>query len=354
MDAEATWRKTFAGAMLRSRPQLRWTRPLWLQRRVVAPRLGLGLLGGVVLLLFSSSCPQGVDFSVSNGGHWRSASRCTPTSRPSCSPDMVRAKPLPQGRRPLGVQQFVPNVQAVAEAEAPADELAEREGRYFLELEPEELEALERKFPSLDVTAPGLRLLSSDPPVFLMEGLLNDAECEAFVESMRDKDGNFPEQLGQSNLPALPSWLNSVKALVKGVPVLDWLGNPTVRWTYKSRVLLSRLLKQTRERFSLDLESGAANIKHYRQDQWLPVHIDYNHATLMAYLTDVPDGGHTLFPTLGFKVKPKKGSALVWPNQPPLKHAGDRVGPRGDKWILFYNWPAEQNWEYSDNFEFNE
>ena len=35
---------------------------------------------------------------------------------------------------------------------------------------------------------------------------------------------------------------------------------------------------------------------------------------------------------------------LVWPNQPPLKHAGDKVLD-GEKWIMFYNWPAEQRLE---------
>jgi len=74
---------------------------------------------------------------------------------------------------------------------------------------------------------------------------------------------------------------------------------------------------------------------------------------MLVYLNDVGEGGETVFPTLGFKVAATKGSALIWPNQPPLKHAGDRV-VGGEKWILFYNWPGEQNWEYTDNFDFVE
>lgn len=234
----------------------------------------------------------------------------------------------------------------------PLEELVEVEGEPASELPPERLSALREKFPSLDVSTPGLRLIHDDPPIFTIEGMIAPQSCEAFVESMRQSDGTFPENLGQSSLPAVPGFLNPLKNAMRGVPILDWLGNPTVRWTYKSRCLLEDLLKNVTSRSGIDLEYGAANIKHYRSDQWLPVHIDYNHATMMSYLNEVDEGGHTMFPTLGIKVKPKKGSALFWPNQPPLKHAGDRV-VSGEKWILFYNWPAEQNWEYDDNFEFN-
>ena len=203
----------------------------------------------------------------------------------------------------------------------------------------------------MDLQAEGLRLMSEDPPVLLLEGILSDEECTDFVDSMRDKDGNFPERLGQANID-VPGWLTPLRTAFRGVPVLDWLGNPTVRWTYKSRCLLDVYLQKVRDRCGLDVSYGQANIKHYRKEQWLPVHIDYNRATLLTYLNDVADGGHTLFPTLGIKVKPSKGSALIWQNQPPLKHAADRV-MQGEKWIIFYNWPATDNWEYDDNFEFN-
>ena len=240
---------------------------------------------------------------------------------------------------------------AVSEVELPSDSLTEVEGSYAKDLPPERLQEAKRVFPEVDLQAEGLRLMSEDPPVLLLEGILSDEECTDFVDSMRDKDGNFPERLGQANID-VPGWLTPLRTAFRGVPVLDWLGNPTVRWTYKSRCLLDVYLQKVRDRCGLDVSYGQANIKHYRKEQWLPVHIDYNRATLMTYLNDVADGGHTLFPTLGIKVKPSKGSALIWQNQPPLKHAADRV-MQGEKWIIFYNWPATDNWEYDDNFEFN-
>lgn len=36
--------------------------------------------------------------------------------------------------------------------------------------------------------------------------------------------------------------------------------------------------------------------------------------TAFAYLNDVEEGGETNFPTLGFKVKPRRGSLLIWPS----------------------------------------
>ena len=36
--------------------------------------------------------------------------------------------------------------------------------------------------------------------------------------------------------------------------------------------------------------------------------------TLLTYLSDVDEGGETIFPTLNLSVAPKLGRALVWPN----------------------------------------
>lgn len=220
---------------------------------------------------------------------------------------------------------------------------------------PEDQRARVREvFPELSFESPSVRLVSAEPPVLLLEDLLTGAQCEELIEAMRPRgSAEFPRLLGQSGF-AVPDWLGPARSMCKGLPVLDWLGNPTVRWTYKARGLLGPVLDRARQLTGLDITAGACNIKHYRVGDWLPEHIDYNRATLMVYLSDVEQGGETRFPTCGqLQIPPRRGSALVWPNQPPLPHAGDRVD-EGEKWILFYNWPATDNWEYGDNFEFNE
>ncbi|CAK9110095.1 Prolyl 4-hydroxylase subunit alpha-1 [Durusdinium trenchii] len=165
----------------------------------------------------------------------------------------------------------------------PLESLVEVQGNYVKDLAPERLEALRRLFPEVDLETEGLKLVHEDPPVLVLENVLTDEECCAFVESMRGEDGSFPERLGQANLD-VPNWLNPLRTAFRGVPVLDWLGNPTVRWTYRSRCLLDGFLQKVREKCGLDTSFGQANIKHYRKEQWLPVHIDYNRATMLTSL----------------------------------------------------------------------
>ncbi|XP_068200585.1 prolyl 4-hydroxylase subunit alpha-1-like [Palaemon carinicauda] len=69
--------------------------------------------------------------------------------------------------------------------------------------------------------------------------------------------------------------------------------------------------------------------------------LTYNRmATFLIYLTDVQQGDSTVFPWLGFGVKPSKGMGLLWYNMKPsevrddmLQHAACPV-LFGDKWII--------------------
>jgi prolyl 4-hydroxylase len=62
--------------------------------------------------------------------------------------------------------------------------------------------------------------------------------------------------------------------------------------------------------------------------------------TLLVYLNDDFEGGHTVFPNCGVDVKPRQGMGVLWrnidDNGTNLKssfHAGESVTGRGTKWI---------------------
>jgi hypothetical protein len=74
-------------------------------------------------------------------------------------------------------------------------------------------------------------------------------------------------------------------------------------------------------------------------------------ATILVYLEDTAEGGDTVFPELGVRVRPKKGSAIVWNNMdhrgrciPESVHNAAAVGSGSRKSIL-------QRWYYWQHFE---
>lgn len=63
-------------------------------------------------------------------------------------------------------------------------------------------------------------------------------------------------------------------------------------------------------------------------------------ATLIMYLNDVEQGGATIFPSIGFEVKPRRGNAVYFESHDDhgaldrkTLHGGAPVGSSGDKWI---------------------
>merc|ERR1711862_1094774 len=71
-------------------------------------------------------------------------------------------------------------------------------------------------------------------------------------------------------------------------------------------------------------------------------------STFLGYLSDVSEGGRTVFPGLGLSVKPEKGSALFWLTvrtneeyDSRMYHMGCPVR-NGNKWVF-------TKWTYSDS-----
>jgi len=101
---------------------------------------------------------------------------------------------------------------------------------------------------------------------------------------------------------------------------------------------------------------------HYEKDQRYGLHHDYIQAqskipqgprefTVLLYLNDVDEGGETHFPSLGVKVQPRRGRALLWPNVD--YHDSGRLNERtqhealpvrkGEKW-------AASQWVHAGRF----
>ncbi|CAG0913350.1 unnamed protein product [Notodromas monacha] len=80
-------------------------------------------------------------------------------------------------------------------------------------------------------------------------------------------------------------------------------------------------------------------VNSYAPGEHFHLHHDAYYTGMPTELTDVEEGGRTVFPALGLSVKPRKGSALLWFNlrsdgRPDLRtlHGGCPV-IRGFKWI---------------------
>jgi prolyl 4-hydroxylase len=87
--------------------------------------------------------------------------------------------------------------------------------------------------------------------------------------------------------------------------------------------------------------------------------------TFFLYLSDVEEGGETVFPTLDIKVKPKRGRALIWPSvlndnpeeqDPRTTHAAAPV-IKGKKyaanaWIHLYDFAKSNLWGCTGAFDY--
>jgi prolyl 4-hydroxylase len=87
--------------------------------------------------------------------------------------------------------------------------------------------------------------------------------------------------------------------------------------------------------------------------------------TFFLYLSDVEEGGETHFPRLGIKVKPRKGSAILWPSvydhdylqQDPRTHHEALPVIKGIKyaansWIHSHNFQHSNLWGCTGSFDY--
>lgn len=156
---------------------------------------------------------------------------------------------------------------------------------------------------------PGLRVLSSDPPVFAVDDFLTPAECDFLIHAASDALQTAPVvgrgagEVTQARTSStcflaredLPEYIDKISALTGKPPAHCEL--PQV-----GRYLNSQQYQQHYDAFDLGTEDGRRVAEKGGQRT----------ATVLVYLNDVERGGETRFPALKLDVRPKRGKAIVF------------------------------------------
>eukprot|EP00566_Odontella_aurita_P001476 CAMPEP_0113540950 /NCGR_PEP_ID=MMETSP0015_2-20120614/8759_1 /TAXON_ID=2838 /ORGANISM="Odontella" /LENGTH=372 /DNA_ID=CAMNT_0000440799 /DNA_START=341 /DNA_END=1459 /DNA_ORIENTATION=- /assembly_acc=CAM_ASM_000160 len=156
---------------------------------------------------------------------------------------------------------------------------------------------------------PGLRVLSSDPPVFAVDDFLSPAECDFLIHAASDALQTAPVvgrgggEVSQARTSStcflaredLPEYVAKVSALTGKPPGHCEL--PQV-----GRYLQSQHYQQHYDAFDLGTDDGRRVASKGGQRT----------VTVLVYLNDVENGGETAFPELKLAVKPKRGKAVVF------------------------------------------
>jgi len=162
----------------------------------------------------------------------------------------------------------------------------------------------------------GINVLSQDPWVVTFDNFLTDKEIDALIASV---NGNWERSTdtGSSN-----AFGETGRVLSQGRTSNNaWCReecnrNPDVQNIMKKISDITWVPKVNFEAFQvLRYELGQKYVVHHDASQaQTRLSCGTRILTFFLYLSDVEEGGETAFPTLGITVKPKKGSALLWPS----------------------------------------
>ena len=187
-----------------------------------------------------------------------------------------------------------------------------------------------------------VNVLSESPKILLLGNFLTDAECEA----LKAKAEPHLARSTVVNDGAPGSAIHNARTS-RGMFITDELRDP----------LVATIEKRIEKLTNIPVEHGEAiQVVNYGTGQEYRPHFDYfdklaaggadclanggqRLVTVIMYLHTTDNGGETIFPELNIKVKPQKGSALVFYNCPPngevdprTLHGGAPVAS-GEKWI---------------------
>ena len=204
------------------------------------------------------------------------------------------------GLRPMATQTEI----------ATADELEEKKDAVSLDAPPKEPALVaDPRYLQMNPAFPGLAQLHTAPPLYRVRGFLSPDECDRLINSAKDHMTPAPVvgagngQVSTSRTSStcylaredLPSLVSRVCALT-GKP-LEHLELPQV-----GRYMPDQFYRAHYDAFDLSTPDG----KRFSQNGGQRV------GTVLVYLNDVAEGGHTSFAKLGLSVQPVKGDAIVF------------------------------------------
>jgi len=175
----------------------------------------------------------------------------------------------------------------------------------------------------------------SDPPLYAVRKFLSDEECKTLIDSSRDslqrstvieKDKAISEsRTSMSHYPGkfTHMWLCERISELLNIP-FDQLESPQI-----AKYTKGQFFKEHYDHISTITEEGNEHLKRGGQ----------RICTVLIYLNEVESGGSTCFKKLGFKVKPKTGSALIFfpatldgVYDPLTLHEAEPI-EEGEKWV---------------------
>lgn len=211
-----------------------------------------------------------------------------------------------------------------------------------------------------------ITILSESPWVVTFDNFLSDSEMNALITTqpsfIRSTDTGSTNEYGETGR-ILSSGRTSQNSWCAG----ECENHPEVKKVYKKIEEVTGVPRKNYESFQ---------VLKYEEGQKYRTHHDYGEGdkelacgprilTFFLYLSDVPEGGETAFPSLDIAVKPKKGRALLWPStlsadpeeqDVRTMHEARPVGPNGLKyaanaWLHLYDYMTPNLWGCTGTFD---
>jgi hypothetical protein len=193
---------------------------------------------------------------------------------------------------------------------------------------PGDMEAMFQSITKMYGDQYGINILSTDPWVVTFDNFLTDNEIDALINSVegnweRSTDTGTANEFGEVGR-VLSQGRTSNNAWCRK----ECYDNPYVRNVMKKIADITWVPEENFESFQvLRYEIGQLYKTHHDASvQQTRLACGTRILTFFLYLSDVEEGGETAFPSLGIKVRPKKGSALLWPST--LDHEPNSIDHR--------------------------